>query len=82
MNAICHFCGATHWVVERVEGQPTSPTFSHCCHHGKVILHLLLTYRRRPCPFVPFLLTKLLKHGTFDGTFDNTTAALPSLLFV
>src|SRR6266851_5687030 len=41
MDAICTFCGAKHWVAERVGGQVTSPMFSHCCHGGKVVLDLL-----------------------------------------
>ena len=42
MNAVCHFCGAKHWLAEWVAGSTSFPTFSHCCHCGKVALDPLL----------------------------------------
>ena len=38
MDAVCQFCGAKHWRAERVDGTINSPIFSHCCHHGAVVL--------------------------------------------
>jgi len=40
MDMLCRFCGAKHWRVERVDGTITSPTFSHCCHCGKVVQYV------------------------------------------
>jgi hypothetical protein len=53
MDAVCHVCGAKHWCAERVEGTIASPTFSHCCHGGKVILP--------PIPQAPSPLRELLE---------------------
>jgi hypothetical protein len=41
MNVTCHYCGALHWMDERVSSSKQSPEFSMCCQHGHVSLPLL-----------------------------------------
>src|SRR6266446_3261740 len=39
MNVQCLFCGAFHWLHERLKASSTtSPAFPRCCHHGAVSL--------------------------------------------
>ncbi len=56
MNAVCQFCGAKHWLAERIAGSTTFPTFSHCCHRGKVALD--------PLPDPPLPIRSLLTDQT------------------
>jgi hypothetical protein len=42
MNIICAHCAAYHWLEERLtRSSISSPSFSHCCHHGSVHLERL-----------------------------------------
>jgi len=56
MDAVCQFCGAKHWLAERVSGSASSPMFSQCCHRGKVVLH--------PLPAPPLAIQSLLTDQT------------------
>ena len=39
MNICCPFCGALHWLDERVSSSRVgNPEFGMCCAHGKVKL--------------------------------------------
>lgn len=38
-NILCRFCGAEHWIEEKVQGSTKiSPKFSTCCQAGAVIM--------------------------------------------
>jgi hypothetical protein len=42
MNMVCPFCGAHHWMAEKVINSPTNrPEFTGCCQRGRVRLPLL-----------------------------------------
>lgn len=41
MSIGCSYCGAKHWLDERVNRSTTHPEFGMCCAHGKVRLPLL-----------------------------------------
>ena len=59
MNITCRFCGAKHWLAEKVDGLNSSPIFSHCCHRGKVIL--------APLPPPPLPICSLLADQTLQA---------------
>ena len=55
MNVLCRFCGAFHWLSEKVANTPEQyPEFTACCQRG----HVELRYQSRP----PDILQEL-----FDG---------------
>jgi hypothetical protein len=38
-NIVCSFCGADHWIEERVQGTAKSaPQFSRCCEGGTIMM--------------------------------------------
>ncbi|THV06844.1 hypothetical protein K435DRAFT_636554, partial [Dendrothele bispora CBS 962.96] len=42
MNAVCPYCGALHWMEEKLSNSSKShPHFGMCCDDGKVQLPLL-----------------------------------------
>jgi hypothetical protein len=42
MDVVCHWCGARHWMGERVSHSSRSnPIFPLCCNSGKVVLPFL-----------------------------------------
>jgi hypothetical protein len=60
MDILCPFCGAYHWMVERVSSSPVGrPEFTVCCQRGHVDL------RRQSPP--PEILLKLLEGNDADG---------------
>jgi len=39
MNVVCPFCGAFHWLAEKIGSSPVqSPEFTACCQRGRVHL--------------------------------------------
>jgi hypothetical protein len=40
-NILCNYCGAQHWIEERVQASTmSSPKFSTCCEKGIIVLDL------------------------------------------
>lgn len=60
MNVQCPFCGALHWLDERVSSSTIShPEFGTCCAHGKVKLS--------PLQIPPLPLYNLFTSDTFQA---------------
>jgi hypothetical protein len=60
MDVVCPFCGAYHWMAEKVvNSQEQSPEFTACCQRGHVSL--------RPLPPPPPFLRQLLDSNDVDG---------------
>jgi hypothetical protein len=78
MNVPCRFCGAKHWLAEKVERLNSSPFSLTVAIVARSFSPL---YHPPPHPFVRFSQIKLRKQDTFAGTSANTTAPLLSPLF-
>lgn len=56
MSISCTFCGALHWIHERVSNSSLiAPKFETCCKKGDVKLEIL----RPPPPYIQYLLDSL-----------------------
>jgi len=60
MNVRCPFCGAAHWLAEKIGSSPEdSPEFSTCCQRGHVLIS--------PLSPPPDLLLNLFESNEDDG---------------
>ena len=65
VSVSCTFCGALHWIHERVSNSSmTAPKFETCCKRGDVKLDML----RQPPPYMQHLLTS---SETLARTYRN-----------
>ena len=74
MSVSCTFCGALHWIHERVSNSSmTAPKFETCCKRGDVKLDML----RPPPPYMQYLLTS---SETLAHTYRNRICEYNSAL--
>ena len=60
MNILCHYCGACHWIQERLtRSTVANPIFTTCCKEGEVDLP--------PYSPLPKYLRDLLHHNNLQG---------------
>jgi len=60
MNILCHYCGARHWIQERLtRSTVANPIFTTCCKEGEVDLPVY--------SLLPKYLQDLLHYNNLQG---------------